>query len=58
MCRLREGVNLTDIYTLTPAQIEAICKYAGKADRIELIPRKDGSFTMAVITREQPKITE
>ena len=40
-------------YKLSPQLIEAIEKAAVKADRIELIPCKEGGFKVAVIQREK-----
>jgi hypothetical protein len=41
-------------YKLKPAQIEAIEKAAVKADRIELIPSKEG-FKITAIQRKEVK---
>ncbi len=42
-------------YKLTPQMIEAIEKAALKADRIELIPSKEGNFMIVSIQREKVK---
>ncbi len=42
-------------YKLTPQMIEAIEKAALKADRIELIPSKEGDFKIVSIQREKVK---
>ena len=41
-------------YKLSPEQIKAIEKAAGKADRIELIPCKEG-FKITAIQRKEVK---
>lgn len=43
-------------YKLTQQQIEAIEKAAVKADRIELIPCKEGGFKVTSVQREKLKI--
>ena len=42
-------------YKLKPEQIAAIEKAALKADRIELIPSKEGDFKIVSIQREKVK---
>ena len=42
-------------YKLTPQMIDAIEKAAPKADRIELIPCKEGGYKIASIQREKVK---
>lgn len=42
-------------YKLTSQMIEAIEKAAQKADRIELIPGKEGDFKIVSIQREKVK---
>lgn len=42
-------------YKLTSQMIEAIEKAAQKADRIELIPGKEGDFKIVSVQREKVK---